>query len=171
LTIAICGLALLAASQPALAQGKGDRQHGRGPGMRDGHRLEHLAQRLELSDGQREEMKEAFADRFEAGAEARRGLFEARQILDELIHADSFDEAAIREAAAALAALEADGAVERARQAQRIRQILTPDQLAEFEQMRADRGGFARRGPRERGSRSRGHRGLQEGGGPPPVGE
>ena len=163
LTIAICGLILLAASLPALAQGRGDHQRGRGPGMMDGHRLEHLAQRLELSDGQREEFKEMFVARFEAGGESRRAVFEARQALDAQIHADSFDEAAIRTAAGALAALEADLAVERAAQVQKMRQLLTPEQLAKLDEMRGDRQDRGRRG--HRGPRGRGF------GGPPPVGE
>ncbi len=160
LMIAICGLVLLAASLPALAQGRGDRRGGRGAGVMDGHRLEHLALRLDLSDGQREELKQAFIARSEAGDETRRGIFEARRALEERIHADSFDEAAVREAASALAALEADAAVERARQAQKMRQILTPEQLAELDEMREERRGRGRRGPRGRGF-----------GGPPPAGE
>ena len=163
LMIAICGLALLAAALPALAQPGGHGPHGgSGPGGMDHHRLEHMAQRLELSDGQREELKEAFAARFETGAETRRGLSEARQRLDDQIHAASFDEAAIRKAAGALAALEAEVAVERARQAQKMRQILTPEQLAKLEEMRGERRRFERRGPRGRG------RGFDDS--PPPVG-
>ena len=60
LTTTLCGLALLLTALPALAQGKGDWHRGRGPGGMDGHRLEHLALRLELSDGQREELRQAF---------------------------------------------------------------------------------------------------------------
>ena len=159
LTIAAIGLLLVGAALPALAQppGKG----GRGPGFMDGHRLEHLALRLELSDGQREELKAAFSERFEAGAERRQAMFEARRALRQAIHAESFDEAAIREAAAAVAALEADRAVERAKGAQKLREILTPEQLAELEQMREDRRS-GRRGLRGRG------RGF---GGPPSVGD
>ncbi|MFQ5350803.1 MAG: Spy/CpxP family protein refolding chaperone [Thermoanaerobaculia bacterium] len=159
-TIAICGLILLTASLPALAQGRGDRRHGRGRGGMDGHRLEHLALRLELSDGQREELKELFAAGFETRTEARRNMFEARRALAEQIRAEAFDEAAIRKAAAAVAALEAERAVERALQTQKIRQILTPEQLAEFKGMRGERRRFERRGRRGGGF-----------GGPPPVGE
>lgn len=157
LTVAICGLALLLASVPALAQPRGG-----GHGFMDGHRLEHLALRLELSDGQREALKELFTDRFEAGFEARQGMFEARKALHDQIHADTFDEAAVREAAEAVAALEVERAVERAQQVQKMRQILTPEQLAELEEMRDERKGPGSRGPRGRG------RGF---GGPPPVGE
>jgi Spy/CpxP family protein refolding chaperone len=168
LTITICALALMAAAVPALAQGRGDR-HRRGPGGMDGHRLEHLAQRLELSDAQREELKEAFASRLEVGAEARRAIFEARRALEAQIHADAFDEQAIRDAARELAALEADAAVERARRAEQMRQILTPEQFAELEEMREDRKQSGRRGPRgRRGGEFGGRRGL---GSPPPVGE
>lgn len=161
LTIALSGLLLLAASLPALAQPPGHGPHRGGPGGRDGHRLEHLALRLDLSDGQREELRQAFDERFEAGAEARRAMFEARRALAEQIHAESFDEAAIRAAADVVASLEADAAVERARQAQKLRQILTPEQYAELEQMRGERRQrFGRRGPRGPGFD-----------GPPPAGE
>ena len=159
LTIALCGLVLLAAALPALAQPRGHGKRGGGPGEMGAHRLEHIAQRLELSDGQREELKELFVARFETGAEGRRGIGEARQALEDRISADAFDEAAIRKAAGVLAALEADGAVDRARQAQRMRAILTPEQLVKLEEMRGER----RRGGR--GSRGRGF------GGPPPAGE
>ncbi len=166
LTIPILGLMLLAAALPAMAQPAKRGSHGRGPGAMDGHRLEHLALRLELSDGQREELRQAFGEGFEDGAEVRRALFDARRALAERIHAETFDEAAIREAAGAVAALEADAAVGRAQQAQKLRQILTPEQLAEFEEMRAA-------GPGRRSGRGghRGHRGHGFGGPPPPAGE
>jgi Spy/CpxP family protein refolding chaperone len=153
LTIAICGLLLLAAALPALAQPPGHGHRGHGPGGMDGHRLEHLALRLELSDGQREELEASFKSRFEAGAEARRALFEARRALADQVRAEIFDEAAIREAAGVLAALEADAAVTRAKHAQQLRQILTPEQLAELKEMRDERGEgrFGRRGRRGRG--------------------
>ena len=163
-TIAICAVAALVAL-PLAAQGKGEWGRGRGqrggPGAMDGHRLEHLALRLELSDGQREELRAAFEERFEAGGEVRQSMFEARRTLHEAIHAETFDEAAIREAAAAVAALEADMAVERAKQAAKLREILTPEQLAKLEQMREERRGFGRRGPR--GSRGRGFGGPTPG--------
>ena len=159
LMIAIFGLALLASALPALAQPKGHGPHGPGPGMED-HGLERLAERLELSDGQVEELRQAFAARSEQGAEVRRGLFEARRALEAQIHGDSFDESAIRAAAAGLAALEADMAVERARQVQKLGEILTTEQLAELQQMRGDRRRHGRRGPRDRRF-----------GGPPPPGE
>ena len=169
-TIALCGLALLFGALPSLAQPPGHGHmhgHGRGggPGGMDGHRLEHLALRLELSDGQRAELRQAFEARFEAGAETRRALFEARQELRRQIHADGFDEEAVRQAAAAVAALEADAAVDRARQAQKLRQILTPDQVAELERMRDERGErrFGKRGPRG------GRFGGRGPGGPPPA--
>ena len=157
LTLTICGLALLVAALPAVGmppdRGRGP---GGGPGFQDGHRLEHLALRLELSDGQREQLNEILAARFDAGFDARRAMFEARRTLEERIHAETLDEAAVRQAAAALAALEADAAVRRARHLQELRRILTPEQLAELEEMREDRGRLSRRGPRGRGPGGRG---------------
>lgn len=165
-TLTICGLALLVAALPAVAQPRGHGP-GRGPGFMDGHRFEHLAERLDLSEGQRADLRQAFTARFEEGAEGRRGLFEARQELDAQIHAESFDEAAIREAAGVLAALEAEMAVERARQVQKMHEILTPEQLAQLEEMR----GEGRRFGRHRGPRGGGFRGPGGPDGPPSVGE
>ncbi len=169
LTMAICGVALLAAALPALAQPPARGPHGPhdgGPGFMDGHRFEHLAERLDLSEGQRDALRQALEDGAAEGREARRGLFEARRALGEQIHAEVFEEAAIREAAAAVAAFEADLAVERARHAQEMRRILTPEQLAQLQEMREERRQSGRRGPR-----GRGFRGPREFGGPPPVGE
>ena len=161
-TITIAGLALLLAALPASAHPPGRGPHGPGDGFMESPRLERLAERLDLGDGQLEELQELFAARFEEGADARLDLFRARRALSAQIHAQSLDEAAIREAAAAVAALEADAAVARARQAQNVRQILTPEQQAELDAMRAERQRFG--GPR--GRRGPGGRGF---GGPPPV--
>ena len=172
LTMAICGVALLAAALPALAQPPAPGPHGPhgrhdgGPGWMDGHRFEHLAERLDLSEGQRDELRQALEAGAEEGREARRGLFEARRALGEQIHADVFDETAIREAAASVAAFEADLAVERAQRAQEMRRILTPEQLAQLEEMREARRDFGRHG-----RRGRGFRGPRDFGGPPPAGD
>ena len=168
LILSLCAVVLLTAAVPALAERGGRGPWGGGPGFMDGHKLEHLAQRLELSDGQRDALKEALVARYEAGMEARRGLFEARRELHERIHGETFDEAAIRQAAGVVAALEADAAVERAQQVQKMRQILTPEQLAELDELREDRQRFGRRGPRGRGGPGGPGRGF---GGPPPPGE
>ncbi len=168
LTMAICGVALLAAALPALAQPPAPGPHGPhggGPGLMDGHRFEHFAERLDLSEGQRDELRQALEAAAEEGREARRGLFAARRALAEQIHAAAFDEAAIREAAATVAAFEADLAVERARRAQEMRRILTPEQFAQLQEMRDERRHSGRRGPR-----GRGFRGPREFGGPPPAG-
>ena len=156
LTIATSGLVVALAALPALAHPPDKGRGGPGGG---GHRLEHLALRLDLSEGQREELRQAFAEGFEAGAETRRALFEAKRALGEQVRSADFDEAAIREAAAAVAGLEADMAVARAKRGQELRQILTPEQAALLEEMRAEREerGFRRKG--------RGRRGF---GGPPP---
>jgi len=55
-------------------------------------------------------------------------LRNARTDLADAIHADSFDEAAVREASAAVATAETEMAVTRARLVQEVRAVLTPEQ-------------------------------------------
>jgi Spy/CpxP family protein refolding chaperone len=167
-TIAIAGLMLLAAL-PALAHPPGGGPHGRGGrggfgpgadcGFGDGLRLERMAERLDLSAAQRDELRELFGGGLGEGADARLDLFQARRRLADQIHAESVDETAVREAAATVAAIEADLAVARARRAQELRRILTPEQLAELDEMRELHQRFGRRGPRGRSFS------------PPPAGE
>ena len=95
-----------------------------------------IAERLDLSDGQRAEIQ-AIRESYREEAE---GLFEtmrvARLVLRGRIQSDLFDETAIREAAEQAAAVEADLAVLRAKIHSDVRQVLTPEQVAEAEAMR-----------------------------------
>lgn len=128
------------------------RPHGPGFGSPDPEvRLERWTERLDLTEGQRDELREIFARQRQALEAGRDAMRAARQTLGERIHADNFDEPAVREAAAAVAALQADRAVARARLVQRIRGVLSPEQYDELEEMREQR--------RERfEARSRDHR-------------
>lgn len=133
-------LALPAMAHPPREEGGPGEPYGLGP------RAARMAEHLELSDGQRQELEELMAERHAAGADSWRALAAARRALADQVRAESFDEAAIRAAAAELAALEADLAVARARHAQRLREILTPEQLERFEELQELRA--ERRGPR-----------------------
>ncbi|MCB1036605.1 MAG: Spy/CpxP family protein refolding chaperone [Acidobacteria bacterium] len=94
---------------------------------------------LDLSEAQRTQIHEIFSAQREQGEAAREQLHQARQALADQIHAETFDEVAIRQAAQQVSALEENQAVERARLFQQIRQILTPEQLQQLETMKQDR--------------------------------
>lgn len=104
-----------------------------------------LGERLGLTADQRGKIKAVLeSHKGEVRPLAEKMLTE-RQALRELIHADKVDEAAIRAQVAKAAVVEADLAVARAKVAQDIRPLLTPEQLekakelkAEFEKRRAE---------------------------------
>lgn len=122
---------LLVAATLAVAQPAG---HRHGPGE-PGEFLDHLTRRLDLTDDQRATLAGLFASHREVRMTEREQLQAARDTLDEQVHADVFDEGAIRAAAAELAALGAERAVARARLLQEVRGVLTPDQMEQFQEM------------------------------------
>lgn len=134
---------------PALALARGG--HGHNPHGMPGHgpqdpeaRIEMMAAHLDLSDEQRAQLEEILDARREQGEARREQMKAAREALADQIHADVFDEIAIRAAAAGVAAIEADRAVARAEGFQQIKQILTPEQLRQLEEMREQRRGARR---------------------------
>jgi len=149
-TIPVLGAAavLMLAALPALAQGPHGHgkglHHGGGPGMGHGR----LLQELDLS----QEQRDAIGDLLLAHRTAMRGqrdaMRAARGALMDATHAETLDEAAVRAAAAEVAALEADRAVARARVFQQVQAILTPEQRTELQQRIAER---RAEGPRGRG--------------------
>lgn len=130
-----------------------------GPGGPGGVERLHMALReLDLGDAQRSEIRAIFnRDRDEAIATHERTAAVARE-LEQQITDSSFDENAVREKAAELAAIRVEMAVVRARQLNQVRQVLTPDQLEQLEQMKEEREAF-REERRERFERRRGVRG------------
>jgi Spy/CpxP family protein refolding chaperone len=156
-TILYSLLALLLATIPASlpAQPHGPGFGGHGPGWSGGGRLlERLADQLELSESQREQIRAAH-EVYREDVEALSDLMGvARRDLQEQIQAGSFDETAIREASSRVAAVGADLAVLRARIHSDVRQILTPEQAAKADELRelfsdlaGERRGHLRRGP------------------------
>ena len=164
LLLAAIPAALLAAPHgPAHGFGGGFGPGAGGPFAR-GFFAEKIADRLDLSDDQRVEIRTIF----ESYREEADGLGEtmrvARQGLREQIQSDLFDETAIREAADLVAAVEADLAVLRAKIHSDVGQVLTPEQLAEAKAMRERMQEFAE----ERRGRGRWSRGFDA---PPADGE
>lgn len=99
---------------------------------------QHLAQKLGLSDDQTQQVQGVFANHQAELSAAMGRMKTARTALFDAIHADSFDENAVRAAAANVAAVEADLAVSHAKIASEVKSILTPDQQAKAKEMLAN---------------------------------
>ena len=113
--------------------GKGGRGR-RGGGFFGGR----LAERLNLTDAQREQMRQ-IAERYRATFQAqreRRG--EAGRAFDPLA-GGTFDEAAVRAAAQARAAARVEHEVARARMMHEMYNVLTPEQKAQLQTLRQQR--------------------------------
>jgi Spy/CpxP family protein refolding chaperone len=148
LGLAIAALVVMAAAAvPVLGQGWG---HGPHHGEQHGRMMERIMERLELTEEQRAEAEALMTERHEAMSASFDRIQKAREKLADTIHAADFDETAIRDAAAVVATIEADLAVERGLANQAFRKILTPEQQAEFDEMhqtlRAYRHEFGGRG-------------------------
>ena len=92
-------------------------------------------ERLELTEGQRAEAEALMTERHDGMKTDLDQMRKAQTALADAIHAAEFDETAIRDAAAAVATLEADLAVKRGLANQEFRKILTSDQQAELDEM------------------------------------
>jgi Spy/CpxP family protein refolding chaperone len=110
-----------------------------GPGGRGGGPLAPMfLRRLNLTDAQRDQVK-AIVDG--AQAETRAVAERARaahQALNEAVTAETFNEGLVRTRAEAVAAIDAEMAVARARVYSQVFQILTPEQKAEVGKMQAE---------------------------------
>jgi Spy/CpxP family protein refolding chaperone len=95
-----------------------------------------LADILDLSDQQREQIRAIHESHREETMPMMDALGEARRELENVIHAEPFDEGAIRAAAGQVASIESDLAVRRALIAGETRQVLTPDQAQKAREMR-----------------------------------
>ncbi len=98
-------------------------------------RMERMLGQLDLTDAQREQIETILDVHRNAAAGQRADLHAARAALADRIHADVFDEQAIRDAAAAVATIEVDIALSRATLLQQVRGVLTPEQQDRLEQL------------------------------------
>lgn len=128
---------------------------GRGPGGPGG--IMPGLRGLELTETQREQVKAALeSHQAEFAAQAAK-MRAAHEALQAVIAADTFDEAAIRLKSADVAAVEADGAVLRAKVYAEVWALLTPEQQTKAKTLQAQR--QERRGQiRERVEQRRGQR-------------
>ena len=96
-----------------------------------------LGRELQLTDGQREQIKaiaDSHRDEWKALADRARA---AHQALGAAVNADTFDEALIRQKSAEAAAVDVDMALARARVHGEVAQILTSEQKAKLKELRA----------------------------------
>jgi Spy/CpxP family protein refolding chaperone len=94
-------------------------------------------QRLNLTEAQRNEIRGLREGQRKEAQALREKMRAARQQLQKAMRADALDEAAIRSAAEALGALQADQAVQQGRARSQFMQVLTPEQQAQMKQARA----------------------------------
>jgi Spy/CpxP family protein refolding chaperone len=100
--------------------------------------LQRMTQRLDLTPQQVEEIRGILkAHQAELESEVA-AIKAAREKMFDTIHADSFDEAAIRSASAKVGSAESELAVTRGEIAHEIRGVLTPEQQAEAKKALAD---------------------------------
>ncbi len=123
----------------------GDRDGGCACSQRDGgwkghgHRGHRLAKALGLSGEQKEQIRAIFRKHRDEIAPLRKEMVSERRELRKLIQADKTDEAAIREQAKKIAATSGDFAVRRAKMAQEVRAVLTPEQIRKFRALQEKR--------------------------------
>jgi Spy/CpxP family protein refolding chaperone len=129
---------LLAPGVPLAQPGYGHGPHGRRGGGGGPMMMERLFDRLDLTADQRDQIHELFAKHRDELGPLLDQSQAAHQALADQIHADTFDEKAIRKAAADLAGTEADLAVARGRFFQDISRILTPEQRDQLRDMMAN---------------------------------
>jgi Spy/CpxP family protein refolding chaperone len=92
---------------------------------------------LRLTEAQRDQIRTGREAQRQDAQPLREKMRTARQQLQQAMRADVPDEAAIRSAAGAVAALQADQAVQQARARAQFMSVLTPEQQARMKQARA----------------------------------
>lgn len=107
-----------------------------GPGGRAGLGPMEL-QRLNLTDGQREQVRSIMESHGDERRAAEERAMSGRDLLATAVASPTFDEAAVRTASAELAAADVEVAVLRAKTYAEIFQILTPEQQSQLTEMQA----------------------------------
>lgn len=103
--------------------------------FRGGPVLQRVAEKLNLSDEQRAQIKAGLKDEKDSLKNLFTRLHDARKGLREAVHANGATEASVRAASAKVAAVEADLAVERLKLHGKISPILTDEQRGKVAEM------------------------------------
>jgi periplasmic protein CpxP/Spy len=129
------------APAPAAAQAQGEHRHGcQGGKHRGGHHVfAKIARKLGLSDQQKTQARAIFKENRAQAKPTLVSLRAERHQLHNLIQSGTADEGAIRAESAKVSALQADLAVQRAKGAKQLLALLTPDQQAKWQALRAER--------------------------------
>ncbi|OQY59423.1 MAG: hypothetical protein B6245_06775 [Desulfobacteraceae bacterium 4572_88] len=147
-TLAVALVIIMVFAGSALAWGGG--QHGKGGGGM-GHGGFHgkgfgggfmgfrMLMSLDLTDAQKTSVANVIAKYRDEMTANKEKLMEAREKLTDAILAEEFSETAVRQAAQELAPLKEEMAVLKAKVASEIRPILAPEQIALFEERRAEK--------------------------------
>lgn len=161
LTIATLAIATLGWIATAAAQGPGGHMRrpggpgpGFGPGGPGGPRIEMIADRLGLTDDQKAQWTSIHEKARETAEPLVKAAGEAKQAFDQALEAENAEPAAVGQAA--LAMRNARKKLEAHHQAtmESVKAILTPEQLAKFEEMGERMGGGPNRpGPQAQGMR------------------
>lgn len=109
-------------------------------GHRDGDFLKKMARELSLTEQQQAQARALFENNRAEHKPLMESLRVERGRMQELVHSGKADEAAIREQAAKMAAVQADLAVARARAAKQFLALLTPNQAAQLKELQSKRG-------------------------------
>lgn len=137
----VAGL-VLAGAFAAQAQG-----YGRGmgpcgdPGMSQGRGGQGMAACLNLSPEQQQQVQGIRLKGQEETLGARQRVWEAREQWRTVMHADSYDEQAVKAASAELSAAQDQLRILKSRSASEMRAILSPEQRRTWDANRQDRGG------------------------------
>jgi Spy/CpxP family protein refolding chaperone len=139
LVVSSVGLVTMVSAMP-FADGAGCGRGGHHMGHSKHHggggpNLERLADRLDMTEQQRAEIKVMFDDSRQQMANLREQIRENRTQLRELAGQAEFDEAAVRSIAERQGDLKAETIVLRARQRHEMKAVLTDDQRVQLEEM------------------------------------
>jgi protein CpxP len=125
------GVSMAQAATPGCMEG--DASH-----RSDSH-LKRMSKDLGLDDQQKQQIKDIQKSNHDQLKPLIDRLKAERKAMRTLVHAETVDEAVIRSQSARVAAIQADLEVNRAQVAQKIRAILTPEQIQKFKALQEKR--------------------------------
>lgn len=133
--IALAATAALAIAPVTLLAQPG---YGPGPHHGRGQMIERIFERLDLTDDQKQAVHNTMSEHREQTRALHDEMIARRRALGQTIHADLVNESAVRQAAAEVAAVDADLAVMRAQMFQAINKVLTQEQRERMQELIED---------------------------------
>ena len=108
---------------------------------RFGHRMRmmHALKQVGVTDAQKEQIRGILREQRPQVQPLRKQLVQERRALRDAIQQSPVNESAIRTQSARVAQVQADLAVQRARIADKVRAVLTPDQVSKLKELQAQR--------------------------------